>query len=163
VSNVLIALGGNIGEVRKHFESACRMLEQSCCIIAKSKLYHTPALTAPGTKTQPDYLNAVIHGVTTCSPAELLAELHRIEDQHGRTRETRWGARTLDLDLLDYEGFTSTQPALSLPHPELHKRLFVLLPLQDVMPNWVHPVRNKTVSQMIEAIQNDISLKGEAW
>ncbi len=165
MSNIFIALGGNMGDVRAHFDSACLMLESTCAIIAKSKLYQTPALVADGAPPQPDYFNAVIHVVSTLPPADLLAELHRIEAKHGRERHTHWGARTLDLDLLDYEGFTSHDSALMLPHPELHKRLFVLQPLQDVMPLWVHPVRNETLPQMIATLQQQgqTCVEGDTW
>ena len=165
MSNILIALGGNIGDVRNSFDSACEMLGNTCNITAKSKLYTTPALVDDGAKAQPDYLNAVIHVVSTLTPSDLLAELHRIEAANGRERKEHWGSRTLDLDLLDYEGFTSTNPALMLPHPELHQRLFVLLPLSDVIPNWVHPTRNQSVSQMIETLkqQGETWFEGEIW
>lgn len=165
MSNILIALGGNIGDVKTSFDSACDILGQNCCIIAKSKLYQTPALVLNNMKPQSDYLNAVIHVVSTLPPSELLIELHRIEAICGRKRKERWGARTLDLDLLDYEGFTSDDSTLMLPHPELQNRLFVLLPLLDIMPNWVHPIYGETVSQMIQnrTQHGEMLFEGEAW
>jgi 2-amino-4-hydroxy-6-hydroxymethyldihydropteridine diphosphokinase len=151
MSNVFIALGGNIGDVRATFDSALAMLEKSCGVVCKSKLYQTPAMIEQGAEPQADYFNAVIHAVTTLPPADLLAELHRIEALHGRERKAHWGARTLDLDLLDYEGFISEDSRLTLPHPELAHRLFVLQPLHDVIPNWIHPISGKRLQDMLNA------------
>lgn len=165
MSNIIIALGGNVGHVRKSFECALTMLHQSCHIIAKSRLYQTPALVLPGADPQPDYVNAAVHVVSTLPPTLLLTELHRIEAALGRERKTRWGARTIDLDLIDYEGIISTSPALMLPHPELAKRLFVLQPLHDIIPNWIHPITNLSVSEMIAALEKagETKPQGEAW
>ena len=165
MSNVFIALGGNIGDVRTTFDSACAMLNKHCAIISKSKLYQTPALVDEGAEPQPDYWNAVVHAVTTLAPADLLAEMHRIEAAHGRERKARWGSRTLDLDLLDYEGFISEDSALTLPHPELQHRLFVLQPLQDVIPNWIHPVSGQSVQDMLafRLQAGDSLFEGDTW
>jgi len=173
VSNALIALGGNIGDVKASFVSALSMLEKSCCIIAKSKLYQTPALVDKGAKPQPDYFNAVVHVVTTLSPAALLSELHRIEAKHGRERKEHWGSRTLDLDLLDYEGEISTHAALKLPHPEIGHRMFVLLPLYDIVPNWIYPrgdeqhdvFQGKSVQDLMARLeqQGEQRFEGEVW
>ena len=165
MSNIIIALGGNMGDMRASFDSACIMLHQSCHIIKKSKLYTTPALIVEGAAPQADYLNAVIHVVSTLSPATLLAELHRIEAEHGRERKEHWGARTLDLDLIDYEGFTSNDSALMLPHPAMAQRLFVLQPLQDVMANWTHPITGLSLQEMMLALQQqgESMSKGELW
>ncbi|HIP07797.1 MAG TPA: 2-amino-4-hydroxy-6-hydroxymethyldihydropteridine diphosphokinase [Mariprofundaceae bacterium] len=165
MSNVLIALGGNLGDVRASFDTACQMLQHNCHIITKSKLYQTPALLAKGAASQSNYLNAIIHVVSTLPPADLLTELHRIEAAHGRERKERWGARTLDLDLIDYEGFTSNDSALMLPHPAMAQRLFVLQPLHDVIPNWIHPVTNLNVQGMICLLQQkgEVLVEGKLW
>jgi len=169
----IIALGGNIGDVRASFVSALMMLENTCRIVAKSKLYQTPALVDEGAKPQPDYLNTAVHVVTSLSPAALLSELHSIEALHGRERKEHWGSRTLDLDLLDYEGVISNQPELKLPHPEIEKRLFVLLPLRDIIPDWVYPRINnqghedqgKNVQELITLLdhQGEQVIEGEVW
>jgi len=151
LSHAIIALGGNIGDVKASFISAIEMLSHTCCIVTQSKLYQTPALVDKGAKPQPDYFNAAVHVVTTLSPAALLTELHRIEALHGRERVEHWGSRTLDLDLLDYEGVTSNQDELKLPHPEIEKRLFVLLPILDIIPNWIHPNTGASVQNMTSA------------
>jgi 2-amino-4-hydroxy-6-hydroxymethyldihydropteridine diphosphokinase len=166
MSNVLIALGGNLGDVKASFDMACQALEKSCHIITKSKLYRTPAIgPLVNGKQQPDYLNAAIHVVSTLSATDLLLELHRIEATQGRERKEHWGARTLDLDLLDYEGVISDEDTLSLPHPRIQDRLFVLQPITDIDPNWTHPKLGLTALNMLKGLTNhgEQLFKGEAW
>lgn len=166
MSNVFIALGGNLGDVRASFDSACAMLSQTCHIISKSKLYHTPAIgPLDQGKPQPDYLNAAIHVASTLPPHDLLLELHRIEAAHGRERKQYWGSRTLDLDLLDYGDVLSDTTHLMLPHPRIQERLFVLLPLADIDPNWTHPKLGSHVQTMIQALtqQGQPLFEGEIW
>jgi 2-amino-4-hydroxy-6-hydroxymethyldihydropteridine diphosphokinase len=98
---------------------------------AESSVYSTAPI---GGVEQPDYLNAVVIVDTTLSPRELLDRLHDIENAWHRTREVRWGPRTLDLDLIDYAGVTSDDPELTLPHPRAHERAFVLVPWQEADP-----------------------------
>lgn len=150
MSTAFIAFGGNLGDVLASFNAACSKLTHSCTILAKSKLYHTAAIgPLVNGKPQPDYLNAIIKVSTELNALDLLQELHRIEAEHGRERIEHWGARTLDLDLLAYDNLISEQPHLMLPHPYLHKRLFVLQPLADVQKEWLHPVLKQDVSTML--------------
>src|SRR5690606_1359135 len=93
----------------------------------------------------PVYLNAVVLVRTTLQPRALLDLLHRIEDAYGRVREERWGDRTLDLDLIDYAGRRSTDPALTLPHPRAHERAFVLGPWAEVAPDAELPGHGRVV------------------
>ena len=165
MNSAFIALGGNLGDVKQTFQTAYHALNETCTIIAISKLYHTPALTIPNSPAQPDYWNAAIHVQTKLSPSALLAELHRIENQHGRKRIEHWGSRTLDLDLIAYEQVISIQPELKLPHPEAQSRLFVLQPLMDIAPLWVHPATGESLSTMITNLidAGEQLHKGEAW
>lgn len=166
VNNAYIALGGNLGDVKANFDSACEILQGSCPIIAKSKLYLTPAVGPlfEG-KQQPDYLNAVIHVSTNMAPSELLLFLHEIEAKHMRERIERWGARTLDLDLLAYENIVCENNSLSLPHPHISKRLFVLQPWADIQPDWTHPVSGLSIQQLIENLgdNNTAIIEGTIW
>lgn len=102
---------------------------------------------------QPWYVNGVARVETGLDPAGLLALLHRIEDQHGRRRTSRDAARTLDLDLLAY-GERVEAPAAGpvLPHPRMHERAFVLLPLAEVAPNWRHPADGRALADLIAAL-----------
>lgn len=165
MNSAFIALGGNLGDVKKTFQTACDALKETCKIMSISKLYQTPALTIPNSAPQPDYWNAAIHVHTQLAPSALLAELHVIEAMHDRKRIERWGSRTLDLDLIAYENTISTQVDLKLPHPEAQSRLFVLQPLMDITPFWVHPVTGENLSTMITNLidAGEQMHKGEAW
>jgi 2-amino-4-hydroxy-6-hydroxymethyldihydropteridine diphosphokinase len=98
---------------------------------------------------QPWYVNGVIAVRTQWAPAELLELLHRTERRFGRERRARNEPRVLDLDLLDYDGRVERSASMALPHPRLHERAFVLLPLRDVVPGWRHPVFGKGVEALI--------------
>jgi 2-amino-4-hydroxy-6-hydroxymethyldihydropteridine diphosphokinase len=102
---------------------------------------------------QPDFINGMIEIDTNLPPAALLARLHDIESSCGRVRQDRWEARVLDLDLIDYRGRceigTAGRP--ELPHPRMADRLFVLLPLQEIAPDWHHPATGKGLAQLIPA------------
>ena len=167
MSTAFIALGGNLGDVLTSFNAACSELEEFCTMTAQSKLYQTPAVgpLVEG-KAQPDYLNAVIKVTTALDAPDLLQALHRIEANHGRERIEHWGARTLDLDLLAYDNLIMGQPELTIPHPHLHNRLFVLQPLSDIQPDWVHPLRKQNVSVMLAqtlATEQTNLFQGTIW
>ena len=98
---------------------------------------------------QPWYLNAVALASTTANAAMTLAALHRIESRFGRVREIRNEARVLDMDLLDFDGQRNQNPSLMLPHPRMHQRAFVLLPLRELRPNWCHPVSGISIDDLI--------------
>jgi 2-amino-4-hydroxy-6-hydroxymethyldihydropteridine diphosphokinase len=138
-------------------------LRQDCAVSGQSRLYQTPPLGPPG---QADYLNAVIRIHTNLDPLMLLGVLQAIESAHGRERRERWGARTLDLDILDIDGCPLCHERLVLPHPELPKRMFVLQPLYDLAPKWRHPVSGAFVTEMIQALLDEgekALLEGECW
>jgi len=130
---VVIALGANLGAVQSTLASAVRQMAEidGLRVTAVSELFESDPVGGP---EQPDYLNAVVLARTRLAPFALLTELHRIEADHGRVRETRWGARSLDCDLIQYgdpgsdSDRVSDDPALILPHPRAHERAFVLAP-----------------------------------
>ena len=101
---------------------------------------------------QPWYLNAVAEATTELDAASTLAALHRIERRFGRVRTERNAARVLDLDLLDFAGMVSGSSNLALPHPRMHERAFVLLPLGELRPDWVHPVSGIAIQDLIAMI-----------
>lgn len=133
MARAVIALGANLGDARAALNGASEAIEASAGIslLAQSSVYSTAPI---GGVEQPDYLNAVVIVETTLSPRELLNRLHEIENAWHRTREVRWGPRTLDLDLIEYAGVTATDPELTLPHPRAHERAFVLVPWLEVDP-----------------------------
>jgi 2-amino-4-hydroxy-6-hydroxymethyldihydropteridine diphosphokinase len=127
-----VGVGANLGDPQAQVVSAIaalRELPNTQCI-ACSSLYASSPVDAPG----PDYVNAVVALQTTLTASQLLQALHAIEAQHGRTRSTSNAPRTLDLDLLLYGEQRSDDPALTLPHPRLHQRAFVLKPLLEIAP-----------------------------
>ncbi len=141
-SQAFIGLGSNLENPSYQINSALKAL---------SELPHSKELTcapwysskAVGPGDQPDYINTVVSLETTLPQLELLHHLQAIENQQGRKREVRWGARTLDLDLLLYDNIQHNCEELTLPHPEIQDRSFVLLPLYDLAPELVFPNGNK--------------------
>jgi dihydroneopterin aldolase/2-amino-4-hydroxy-6-hydroxymethyldihydropteridine diphosphokinase len=131
-ADVVLALGGNIGDVRDTLREAIADLDAApgLSVGRVSPLARTAAVGPP----QDDYLNAVALARTTLSPRELLTLTRSVEDAHGRRRTVRWGPRTLDVDIVVFDGVTSADPELELPHPRARERAFVLLPWAVVDP-----------------------------
>ena len=129
-----IGLGSNLANPRAQVRRAMDELAAlpGCTLCLRSSLYATPPL---GPVAQPEFVNAVVSLATTLTPLELLAALQGLEREHGRVRDgTRWGPRTLDLDLLIFDELQLQLPGLIVPHPELAKRSFVLVPLAEIAP-----------------------------
>jgi 2-amino-4-hydroxy-6-hydroxymethyldihydropteridine diphosphokinase len=157
--SVIIALGGNKtghwGQPADAMQRAILELASSGVIlVAQSPVYRTEAL---GGGRQPDFLNSVIMVKSPLPPAGLLRLLKRLERAAGRHRGRRWGPRPLDLDIIDFKGMRLAWSAslrqrasLTLPHPEAHKRSFVLKPLSDVAPQWRHPVLGVSVQTLLK-------------
>ena len=158
-------MGGNLGNPLDTFQSARRNLSKhpQCDLIASSMLYQTPPI---GPEGQEDYLNAVMYMHTSLAPLALLDLLQSIENSHGRIRKEHWGARTLDLDLIGFDDDTRHDERLTLPHSQMHLRQFVLQPLCDISPTWLHPQLNLTAAQLlqqcIEQGEKPLS-KGSHW
>jgi 2-amino-4-hydroxy-6-hydroxymethyldihydropteridine diphosphokinase len=136
MASVIIALGGNVGDVRATFRKAIANIcgRAQATLEARSSDYATPPW---GDEQQADFINACIEIETSLDPHALLFTLHKIEQKFGRDRakETRWGPRTLDLDLIAYDDIRIDRPELTLPHPRLFERAFVLVPLADIAPD----------------------------
>lgn len=173
-SNAFIALGGNLpSEVGNPAKTLTYAIKNMCgaglTLDRVSRFFRTPSFPDG---TAPEYVNAAICVTSNQSAGEILQVLHQIEHRFGRVRVQRWGMRTLDLDLLavdqqvlpDHDTFRiwcdlprsgqtwAAPDQLILPHPRLQDRAFVLLPLLDIAPEWVHPVLGQTVREMCERL-----------
>lgn len=121
-------------------------------IDAVSAFYLTPAWPIA---TEPEYVNAVARANSRLGPSALLKALLAIEKSFGRVRKTRWEPRCLDLDLLDFGGLVTDEEELSLPHPRMHERAFVLRPLLDVAPDWRHPDTGTSVAELLKIVGDE--------
>lgn len=132
-TDAYIGLGSNLDDPEEQLRSAVSFLQQlpDTIIVRVSSFYRTKPV---GLEGQPDYINAVALLQTGLSARQLLEHMQAIENSHGRIRNTRWGPRTLDLDLLLYDSDIIKEDDLTVPHPEMHKRGFVLFPLYEIAP-----------------------------
>ncbi|MFG3056557.1 2-amino-4-hydroxy-6-hydroxymethyldihydropteridine diphosphokinase [Kitasatospora sp. NPDC048239] len=147
----VIALGSNLGNRLETLQGAVDALADTpgLRIKAVSAVYETEAVGGPD--EQPNYYNAVVVLRTSLPPRDLLERGNAIEDAFGRVRTVRWGPRTLDVDILAYEGVTSDDPQLLLPHPRSHERAFVLAPWLDAQPEAEVPGRGQ-VAELLQAL-----------
>ena len=149
MQNVFIALGSNLGDRLEHLKAGIVMLEQQSEIrvSAKSRVFETEPFGV--TSAQGAYLNAAAQLETSLSAQNLLTVMLEIERSRGRERTERWGARTLDLDILLYGSSLIWEPHLEIPHPRILERAFVLAPLADIAPNLEIPGTEFTVIQAL--------------
>ena len=154
---ILIAIGANLpGAHGEHPLAACRAAAEALRglpglrVLALSSWYRTAPQPPSG---QPDYINGVARLEGEADPAWLMARLHAIEALGGRVRGERNAPRTLDLDLIDLNGVLRSDPGPVLPHPRAHQRAFVLLPLADVAPAWVHPLLGQGAAALAAGLE----------
>ena len=143
-----VGLGANLGDPRLQLQEALARLAatEEIEITKVSSFYLNPPLGPPD---QPWYVNAVAQLRTRLTSEELLRVLHRVERDMGRFRQERWGPRLIDLDLLLYDGEMLAGPDLKLPHPEMHRRSFVMVPLAEIAPQAWHPTLNRSAAELL--------------
>ena len=147
-----IGIGSNMGDRAGHLARALVAMTtlDDTRLLLRSPVYETDPV---GPIDQPKFLNAAACLATTLQPVELLGHLRDIERAAGRSRDQRWGPRSLDLDLLLWGNQTIDSDELTVPHPHMHERWFVLKPLSDIAPEAVHPVLKKTVLELLEQLE----------
>ncbi|MFO7179885.1 MAG: 2-amino-4-hydroxy-6-hydroxymethyldihydropteridine diphosphokinase [Pseudomonadota bacterium] len=148
IFDVVVGLGSNVGQREQQLERAVSAIARLGAVLACSSVYETAPVGPP----QPDFLNAAVRLHTTLEPHALLDHLLEIERAAGRERRERWGPRVLDLDVLWISGVVLATERLSVPHPELRRRAFALVPLLDVAPEALDPVTQQAYADMARAL-----------
>jgi 2-amino-4-hydroxy-6-hydroxymethyldihydropteridine diphosphokinase len=151
--SAFLGLGSNLGQREKHLNTAVAELKRmrSSRLVWTSNVYETDPV---GKISQPKFLNACVEMETELSPGDLHAETKSMEARLGRTSTERWGPREIDVDILLYDGVVFDKDGVTVPHPEMEHRRFVLVPLNDIAADLVHPVTGLTVAEMLKACKD---------
>lgn len=157
---VYLLLGSNLGNRKEILDKALELITKKIgIIISQSEDYETKPW---GVTNQPDFLNLAIGIHTNLKPLEILKQTQAIENQLGRVRKEKWGARLIDIDIMFYENEIIDEPNLKVPHPLMQERDFALIPLAEIVPNLVHPVLGKTILELLESHLRSTTHKNES-
>jgi 2-amino-4-hydroxy-6-hydroxymethyldihydropteridine diphosphokinase len=150
---VFLSLGSNMGERQKYLSDAAGNLKgvPDTRVVWTSSVYETDPY---GKQDQPQFLNAVVEIETALEPEKLLDVCKGIEQTLGRTSTEKWGPREIDIDILIYDGVVFGNSSLKVPHPELEKRKFVLVPLKEIAPDLIHPENGMTITELADACRD---------
>jgi 2-amino-4-hydroxy-6-hydroxymethyldihydropteridine diphosphokinase len=153
-----LGLGANLGDRGAALNGAAAAIAKipGVRLLDVSPVYETEPI---GAVEQPPFLNAVVAVETTLAPADLLPLLREIETALGRRERERWGPREIDIDILLYDGLVYSDEAVTVPHPEMERRRFVLVPLREIAPDLVHPVNGMRVEEMAAAVRDNGRVK----
>jgi 2-amino-4-hydroxy-6-hydroxymethyldihydropteridine diphosphokinase len=154
LSTVYLSLGSNLGDRLQYLKKAIRKIKESDKISIKkiSSVYETEPVVC---ENQPQFLNLVLEAQTSLAPLPLLERLLSIEKEMGRKREEKWGPRNVDVDILLYADQIVKSDRLAIPHPRMHQRKFVLVPLAQIAPQTLHPLLKKNVKEILESCDDD--------
>jgi len=155
--DVFLLLGSNLGDRKAFLQQAINMIGADLGPVAqKSSIYETEAW---GKTDEPNYLNQIVLVNTELPAMRVLEKVLRIETGMGRMRDEKWGSRIIDIDILFYGQDIINEPGLIVPHPELHKRMFTLVPLSEIAPNFQHPVLKKTIFNLKSELKDNLIVK----
>lgn len=165
VTRVLLGFGANIGNREENLRLALRWLTPACRVVAVSSLYRSAAVVLDDAAPGPDFLNAACEIETDLTPADLLQHLKAIEHAIGRRPSGRWSPRPIDIDILLHGEEVIDTEDLTIPHPMISERNFVLLPLAELASDVAHPVLHKTIGELAEEVDYDgvEHLMGPGW
>ncbi|MBT3338946.1 MAG: 2-amino-4-hydroxy-6-hydroxymethyldihydropteridine diphosphokinase [Anaerolineae bacterium] len=152
MAKIYIALGTNLGDRLANLRTAITSLAPDVRVLRESTIYKTPPW---GYTDQPSFLNMVIEAETSLNPRALLAYLKKREDELGRVKNFRYGPRHIDLDILFYDDLVLNEEHLQIPHPRLHERAFVLVPLADLTSDLVHPLLQEDIGTLLKGLNSD--------
>ncbi|MDO8519331.1 MAG: 2-amino-4-hydroxy-6-hydroxymethyldihydropteridine diphosphokinase, partial [Deltaproteobacteria bacterium] len=151
-----IGIGANLGKPLEQCQMALELIKKipETRLTVASSFYSSKPLLPEGAASEgiPLFVNAVCKIKTAFSPNALLGHLKRIEKEVGRKNRGKWASREMDLDVLFFDREIIQTETLEIPHPELHRRGFVLKPMNEIAPDWIHPVLGKTVAEMLESL-----------
>jgi len=152
--SVFLLLGSNLGDRLTYLKKATRSIEKEAgTVVRRSAIYRTESW---GKTDLPEYLNQVLQIESALLPQALLSTLQQIEASLERTREEKWGSRTIDIDILFYDEEQISGPNLIIPHPLLQERRFVLKPMMEIAPLLEHPVFGKTIKQLYAQLKDEL-------
>ena len=155
--DVFLLLGSNLGNRERFLKDAIQHIEEGVApVIKTSSVYETQSW---GKTDLPDYLNQVVLLQTTLPAQQVLQKILAIEIEMGRKREEKWGSRIIDIDILFYGESIIEEPNLIVPHPQLHNRRFTLEPLEELAPEFVHPVLNKNILALKKELKDSLIVK----
>jgi 2-amino-4-hydroxy-6-hydroxymethyldihydropteridine diphosphokinase len=149
--DVFIGSGSNLGDRLAELKKAVKQLSPEVRVLKSSKVYETPPW---GFEIQPAFLNQVLKTETDLDPFELLNYLKSIEEKMGRKATFRYGPRSIDLDILFYDRLIISSEALQIPHPMIAERAFVLVPMSEIAPDFIHPMLGKSISELAQCVDS---------